>query len=409
MRTTLDLGLTPAEAATHKASLVSLLGEALYSPTRYLGSVAAGGTLFPTAFEAANKQSMTRARFNARDRIDAVMMAFTNFYVASTAAPQDGTERAPNGGSQAATVFASIEDESGNITQMKWNGASSGTIAAGQLAFTDLTPLKAPIASGAKPWWRAHFSNQDGRLYSLLYPYQTGDGIAVGATTPNLTMGGSVAQTTGQMYTPVAIIGYTNKPTVGLLGDSRVAARAEVTGDASLNFGCLGRSIGPSLAYINISATSDRAMWAKVNYTQRAKLLPYVSHLICELGIGDLIASQTSAQLVTSLGTFYGLLGGKPIWQTTLQPVTTGAWTLADGSDQTVFANEAQRVVFNNAVRAGIAGTQGHFDLSAVVELAIDGGKWKAPNYTSDGTHELKLANRAYQAAGIMNPGIFTR
>lgn len=409
MRTDLPFGLTPAEATNLRSTLAALLQESFGTPPAYLGPVAAGGTIIPTAISTTNKQIYSRTRYVSRDTISALKIVVPTYYVASTSAPTDGTERACNGGVAVATVHASVEYPAGVITPILWGGASAGTVAANANGVSDFVSVAIPV--NTEFWIRLHYANADGIVFASQYPFTSGDQVAFGVTTPDLTLGGSAADTTSNMYTAVAVLGMTRKPTVFLAGDSRVCGRID-TGDKSCNFGALARSVGVGLAYINAGCTGDRALWAKANYTRRAALAAYCTHVICEYGINDLNASnQTSAQTTASLATFFALTGiaGKPIWQCTVPPITTSSDSWATVANQTVNADDADRVTFNNAVRAGIAGVQGFFDLADVAESARDSGKWKAPGWTTDGAHETRLGNLAYQASGIIVPGQFVR
>lgn len=85
------------------------------------------------------------------------------------------------------------------------------------------------------------------------------------------------------------------------------------------------------------------------------------------------------------------------IWAIKSEPYTTGAWSLPDGSDQTVTAQEARRVAMNawydTQVSAGLLLT-GVLDPNTKSEIGGSGasGKW-IPEWGPDGLHNGDMAN----------------
>ncbi len=88
----------------------------------------------------------------------------------------------------------------------------------------------------------------------------------------------------------------------------------------------------------------------------------------------------------------------------TVAPNTSGAWTLANGSDQTPAANTAQRLLYNTWVRNNVLGVDGFFDTVGPSKLTADENRWNADGtaakYTGDGLHETAFANQQYVFTG---------
>jgi hypothetical protein len=89
-----------------------------------------------------------------------------------------------------------------------------------------------------------------------------------------------------------------------------------------------------------------------------------------------------------------------PHYLCTVYPDSTGAWNLADGSDQTVSGHLAELIAYNTWIRSGgavAAGFAGYFEVADFNEMAPrNSGKWKADGttskYTSDGLHGSTFA-----------------
>lgn len=357
-------------------------------PSLYLGQVATSG-LIPDSKNAGAAQLMSRTPHLARDNITSLQLVFGNFYVAAFSAPTNGTE-APLGAS-AAQIQVAIEYPTGVFSSnLTFSGAIQGAIPAGGLLVTDAVSVNIPF--GAQFWVRTWWSNPDGICYCS-YP-NLGNLLNFGTTTPNLTVtAGSITSQTAAGYGPLAIIAQTRRASFGLAGDSRVVGLGD-TPDGTLARGYLARAVGTAYGYINMGTGTDRAMWAKANYTNRSQLMAYVSHIIVNYGINDInSASQTSVQTLASLQTFYGLTGitGKPLWQTTYEPIggtTSNSWTTEAG--QTPGASNSVRVTANDAIRGGTAGSLGVVDIALSLESATLTGVWKAPDsnaLTADGAH----------------------
>jgi hypothetical protein len=66
----------------------------------------------------------------------------------------------------------------------------------------------------------------------------------------------------------------------------------------------------------------------------------------------------------------------------------------------------AKIFAFNEAVRAGITGVHGFFDLARVARNPTDPNKWATPAYTTDGLHGTAKYCLAVQGSGVVNPAL---
>lgn len=372
----------------------------------YLGQIATRSWI-PNNFFATNKQIMSRTFHYARDVISSLQIVIPNFTVVSAAAPNMGE----NGPGATATVTASIEYPAGTFHQATFSGSTSGTIADGGMIVTD--PIAVSIPNGAQFFCRIWYSCAAGIIYGTSSNgMSTGDGVAFGVTTPDLTMSGTVTQATNITgVAPAALIAMTKKRSVALLGNSRGYGASD-TGDSSGDLGEMARSIGPSLAYLNLCVPSDRAIdfTTGSHSTNRRALMSYASSRVSEFGINDVTQGAAPSAIVSALQTIAGYKT-TPIWQTTISPQTTSTDSWATTANQTPNANNSNRVSLNGSIRAGLAGFAGFFEIADVNESARDSGKWVVngvANYaTPDGIHENRAQNLRIAASGAINPAVF--
>lgn len=378
------------------------------SGSAYLGQVATGSRLLQFT-ATANKQIMTRTPCWARDNISSVSVAFANWYSAASVAPSNGTEAVL--GSGAITVTAAIEYPVGNYMRLPFSGTIQGTIPAGNTLFSDTTALPTPIPSGAQFWVRAWANNPDG---TIVTPYGAGTQSNIGVTTADLTVTAGTITANDFAYTPLAIIGMTTKPSIALVGDSRVVGVGDIPSGFPYYRGYLERLLGPSFATLNLGCGGDRAMWANVNYAKRGALLQYCSHIVCNYGINDIgTALHTAAQVHTDLQTLFALstFAGKPTWQTAIEPKSTSTDSFVTETNQTTATYNGVIITFNNTLRAGIAGIQGVIDPTQYEQSIATPGVWQAPNgiaQTSDGLHQNQVCSLRVQSLAPI-AGLFTR
>jgi len=180
---------------------------------------------------------------------------------------------------------------------------------------------------------------------------------------PSLTTRSAVPAASAYLYGVAAIVGPTTKPSLGLVGDSRMTSILSSQTDASLDVGEVAQMIGPKFAYARVSVASSLCAQYLTNHTQRDIILQYASHIVDAYGINDL-PSYTSAQVAACRSSLAALYPGKVIIGTTLYPVTTSTDGWVTTTNQTVKSTATQVPAFNALVRAGITGESNYFDLS---------------------------------------------
>ena len=360
------------------APVVSAIGAA--SATK---QIASGGYVC-TDQTTVNKQIMSRTQHRARDNIKSLQLVFGNWYVNAS-----GVETGLGGST---TITASIEYPLGTFTQVKFSGVAAGVAADGANLVSDAVAVLIP--DGATFWVRSFFDSATGIVYRNTFDvnYLGGAEYAPSGLTDK-TMSGSITLA-GAAFPPLAIIGNTNRPSALMIGDSRTYGSSD-TMDATVAVGNLERSLYPSIATINSGRNADRAQYLLASHTKRLALANYVTDVVISLGINDLIASRTAAQVETDLEGVISAFAGIPVFIATLEPVSTSSDSFATIGNQTTAASNAERVTLNAAIRSGLAGAAGYFELADSVESSRDSGKWKvtgaANGYTPDGLH----ANRA--------------
>jgi hypothetical protein len=361
----------------------------------YLGCVATA-TAVPYQTLATTGYMMSRSAHIARDDITALQLVIPNWVV---------TSNAETGPGSSCTVTASVEYPAGTFKQVTFSGATSILIADAAQAISDFVSVAIP--NGATFFvriFRTGFSNSV-CPYTLTTNSGQGSVANYGAGSgTDQTMSGTIANTGGGHFAPAAILAMTTKPSIYLMGDSRTAGVGD-TADASLDRGQFARSIGPSYGYINAGCGGDRQYQWLLSNAKRLALAQYCSHVLNGYGINDLTVSHSGATVYTDIQSAEALFPTKPMWVATVSPHSTGAWTLADGSDQTVGTENAQRVALNASIRA----RSRFLEIADQVESARDSGKWLAPGYTTDGLHATQTGYLAIKNSGAINTGLFTR
>jgi hypothetical protein len=113
------------------------------------------------------------------------------------------------------------------------------------------------------------------------------------------------------------------------------------------------------------------------NWNVRGLFVPYVSHVINEMGINDCAAATAYTTTIANLYTFTrNKLAGKPVFQCTLEPETTSTDFWVTTTNQTIDATtNTQRVPFNDAVRQGLEyPIAGCIELANQVETSVNSG-----------------------------------
>lgn len=214
----------------------------------------------------------------------------------------------------------------------------------------------------------------------------TGDGAAqcdpasgnqVNATGALSTTGNYTSYT--ECIKPLAIIGLPVGSTawvcVGGVGDSILYK----TNDTIAGGGWFQRGLasvnGAAMPYIRMAIPSERGQ-TFASGTRRQQLFQYLTHVICNYGTNDLGAARTGAATLTDLRAIWTAAkaaGVQRVEQAPILPRTAGAWTLADGSDQTYVAGfEPSSPTYKSGLNASILANVGANGLDATLDFTPD-------------------------------------
>ena len=358
--------------------------------------------------DAVNNFWMGRSLHTATDNIASLQLVYANWILTHSPSVED------LGGGTTATYTASIEYPVGVFTQVKFGGSTSGTAASGAKLTSDATAVVIP--QGAQFFVRTYRVHAAGSFLAPVNGFGTtfgqaaGDACTFGTTNAvtDQTMGGTVVHTGGasgfDMLTPTAIIGTTNRPTYFVIGDSRVDGGGTlISGQQTATNPCVGE-IGPSFYNANvgfiISAIGMDMLsnWSSGLYTLSPGLAMYCSDVVSNHSINDFTTGSSAATLIANHQTLRAssAFAGKRYWTCTVAPDTASTDDWRTLANQTIFAQDPARVAYNTAVRAGLPGMYGYFDIAAKVESSLNSGKWKVNGdghyMTADGVHESTRA-----------------
>lgn len=297
-------------------------------------------------------------------------------------------------------------------TTFEWVGASPGSgkvpnnAVAGSSLFSNLFERSTSTAASlVASDWAASVADISSGVYAagpaaVIAPMILVD---MGAGTKStLIIGDSITQSVAEGFNGSGTVGDTRGDRYGRL------AWAERYLGGRLN-----------LPYANISKATDRAQHhVTLANTARRRALAAILNptgILYALSHNDFAGGRSAAQLAADthadIAAFRAAIGSNVPWiACTGTPFTTGAWTAADGSDQTLVAGisgpgSTQFANFhNNYVRNGAMGQAGFLEVGAQVEIgAPDSGKWLGDGvtpklYCTDGTHPtsdaaLRIAN----------------
>lgn len=337
----------------------------------------ATGTHLPNTLAASNTTTFSRTPHILRSAVSALAIVLPNWYVAG----QTETNAGP------ATWTASIEYPAGTFTRVTFGGAASVTASDGGNIVSDQIPVSIP--KGEKFWVRLFQTAPSKAIYFTFY---AGDGTAQ-FTSPatDMTMGGTVttsASFQAATTTPVAIIGMSDDPAIGIYGDSISVGRGD-TADAGVPLqGHLGRAFGANYAAGHVGISGDRMSLFLAGKTKRMSLAQYFTHFALNMGINDVTSGGSAATLAADTNSVVALFPG-PVALCTLSPVSTSSDSWNSTASQTTVASNAVRITENTRRLAGVAGVKTIYDVNPAVETVVspESGIWKAPGFTSDGTH----------------------
>jgi hypothetical protein len=351
--------------------------------TPYLGQVATlkmcANTILTVGILA---QQMVRTPTVARDRITTIQLMYPNWYL-----PVGQTETGSGG---TVTITAAIEYPIGTTcTRVTWSGSASTVVASNtNSALSDACAVSIP--RGARFMIRTYAVWS---VNSLYYDNNSSAGDAAqsinggsfryaitGLTdqtmTPGATSGGNLDNT--KYYGPIVAAGWTSRPSVLCLGDSRQEGFYDrYTGSGDV--GEAARSVGPYFAYTNVGHASESAAnFVNNTHTNRVAIAPYFSHVVSNYGINDVtLGGATAAATYANLLTIKGYFPSQKFFQLTLPPETTStdSWATTGAQTKVNATNDIKRVAFNELVRSN-ANTDGYFDLCPNSETAYASGLW---------------------------------
>lgn len=389
-------------------------------PSLYQGVVATKCTI-PTNSSTTNRFGNSRSHHVARDIISALRIELPNWYW-YRAGTIGGTQVETNG-TGTVTYRASVEYPEGVFTQILWGGVADVVCAAGASVLSDMTAVAIP--AGAAFWIRIHLAATSRMVFvdGIASPVTrvvdpgAGDAFEYGSTAqPDKTMGGTITATSvadaAPILRPTAIVGMTRKPSILLIGDSKCWGFGD-TPSAGSDAGEIARGLGPLFGYINAASAGDFLSAYIAANAKRTALKQHVSHVVVQTAINALRQggsgqNKTAATVLAEQQTILGLFSDKRRLTVTTAPQSASSDGWATVASQTVNANSAQIVAFSDAIRVGVAGSLGYFDVADHYESARNSGRWKAPGFTSDGLHSTVsgyqgiAASEVYAAAATM-------
>ncbi|MFZ2996671.1 SGNH/GDSL hydrolase family protein [Sphingobium sp.] len=369
-----------------------------YDPTGYMGVV---NTRFipPEALNAGLLSIMATRADYACDDIVMPRLKLPNFFLSTSGEVQATQPRNYN---------ASIEYPIGTVTPVKWNGSAAGVAAPGNPWLTS-DPIPVTIPRGA--FFKLHIRQASAEGILIAGNQQAfgaiGDQQTFGANVADQTMNPAWVGTAGGNAISGILIAKTNRPTFMIVSDSRDQGIGN--GNNTVPYpGQTQPALSPRYGVINLSRGSQKAsdVATPINFASRSLLFPNVTHVILNLGTNDLNGSTvTPAQLTALRSAIRAYAPDKIWWQGTIMPKTTSSDAWATLTGQTVDSNNANRVAFNDLVRAGQNDFAGYIELADPVESSRNSGKLKAPPMTDaaitgDGNH---LNNAGY---AMMKPSV---
>lgn len=371
-------------------------------PSTYTGPVATR-TVFPDEADSVNKQMNCRTWHRATERLTSFQIIWPTWYANSTGLEQTVT--------LGATFTASVEYPAGTFTQVTFGGSASTTLVADNDKTSDTISLTIP--KGAVFWIRSFYSSASNIIYSALQT-DTARGEACNRAASglsDLTMGGTITDNASTaIFKPIAIVATTRKPTVALVGDSRVRGSWD---RASGDRGELAGKIGKQFGYLNLGKGNEQATTYVSSHSRRLPYALMCSHVILQHGINDHYYGRTEGQLRTDLGTILGYFTGHPAFIATMSPSNDSSDNWTTLNNQTTRSYESDRVTNNTWRRGPPAGFVACFDIANELESSANSGKWKvdgtASKYTTDGGHATAFGEGVVSASNAIDLSLITR
>jgi hypothetical protein len=338
--------------------------------TEYLGQIGTR-TRFPNRVKTDFQQGMWRQGDFIREDVTSLRVIYPNFYKTSTGEGNPGF---------ALTITASIEYPAGTFTRVTFNGgATSATMADGTAALIS-DPVAIAIPRGAQIFYNT-WTSGTGYIYSELgYRAASGDKVSVGATVTDSTMATFTGTGAGLQFGPSAVIATTRRPSVALVGDSRVEGigTANDAFAASNYIGELAPGIAPYFAILDTAKGGFSAQNITAGgFTKRAQYLQYVSHGVIELGINDFAVGRTVAQVQSDRAYIRSLAPTVKWFETTITPRSTSTVAISSltssGTTATAVIPAANAAVLSVGQSIAVAGATPAGYNGTVVITAIAG------------------------------------
>ncbi|MDB5555193.1 MAG: Lo5R7ANS 62 [Rhizobium sp.] len=358
----------------------------------YTGLIASG-CLLPTNTSGANKALGTESWYRAAVPFNGIKLRYANWRAV-------GNNASVLAGVGNLNILVGVEYPAGVFTQVLWSTSANGVIASGTMGTSDTVPISGPAGAWLKvrtlAYWPTGFMLYN--LQNMLWPNYRRSFATTLAGVPDYTMGGGqwdlpVAITDAYSFGPIAIIGLTTQPSMGIFGSSTPAGFVDASPPGFGIAGYLARAFSDAgFAVANWAVSGDYLATLRFN-TTLLSLKQDVTHAATSSGTNDIyLAAKTSTQVLADYAGLIAGLSGKKIFPCLYQPRNTGSWSNAAGQiiDPTL---EGHRVAVNSAIKAGLSGAAGYIDALAASERQTnpEDGIWKfdpVPT-TGDGTHML--------------------
>jgi hypothetical protein len=360
----------------------------------------------------ANKKMMSRSAQQATSDITTFKLSFAGFR-------GDSTEKGfvdSTISESVLTITCSIEYPAGVFKRVTFSGAhqapggnpnlgqlkcpvGSGATADGYLCWSDWVTLAIP--KGAWFWVR-HFTETlsgaggifyNGSATNVTRDTANGDLLNVGVSAADMTMGGTIPQSiSGTCAGPALIVGPTVEPSVALVGDSIMWGQNHY--DPSFRVGIIGTSIPTAVAIVNLGSPGATPSDWYSKMPNRSEAIPYVSHMVNNLGIN---AVSNAASLNAVVASRFAPEVRKYLCTLTPRSSSTDAWGTEASQNSAGYA--PNNLAYNAQVRAGVAGYDAYIETCRgwMEGNTLDSYVWRVDagvgKFTGDGLHPNVTAN----------------
>jgi len=373
------------------------------TPPQYEGFVATNG-LLPTDY-LSNTQMMSRSSHFSTQKINAIKIVVPNWYMNTSTYVETGT-------GSTASVTAAVEYPSGTYTRITFNGINTASIPSGGTVTSDYVNIAIP--QNTQFWIRMYVTNSGGIVYQGYSPTTAlggGSNIGNSGISDLTTTAGSISSSNSN-FSPFAIIGYTNNPSILIIGDSRCQGAQDTVTDSTGNYGDITKSFGFNYGYVKDCQGGYPLSKYVASNTEQLKLYKYASHIINAFGYNDIWKNLASVSLISKFSNNLADIAhgmNKKFYNITIGPDTDSTDNWATLVNQTVHnsSNNTNRLAYNVLVRTAALTQDGYFDISSVNESSLNSGLWQVNGSsqwaTIDGIHESSQGNQNIAASGVIS------